>query len=54
MNTLKRLGLPQIDLPAEQVARRSTYFGGFGITGGVLENECDAFFKEMARRTIEL
>lgn len=50
IDTLKRLGLPQIDLPAEQVASRSTYFGGFEITGGVLENECDALFEEMARR----
>jgi tRNA(Arg) A34 adenosine deaminase TadA len=50
IETLKRLGLPQIDLPSEQVASRSTFFGGFEITGGVLEEECDALFEEMARR----
>ena len=47
--TLKRLGLPQIDLPCEEVSRRSS-FGGFEATGGVLEGECDRLFEEMARR----
>ena len=49
IGTLKRLGLPQIGLPCEEVASRSS-FGGFEATGGVLEAECDALFEEMARR----
>ena len=49
IGTLKSLGLPQIDLPCEEVAGRSS-FGGFTATGGVLEAECDALFEEMARR----
>ncbi len=49
ISTLKRLGLPQIDLPSDQVASRSS-FGGFEIAGGILEGECDALFEEMARR----
>ena len=49
ISTLKRLGLPQIDLPCEEVSRRSS-FGGFGAVGGVLEEECDALFEEMSRR----
>ena len=51
IETLKRLSLPQIDLPAEQVTSRSTYFGGFEITGGVIEGECDALFEALAGRT---
>jgi tRNA(adenine34) deaminase len=47
--TLKRLGLPQIDLSAEEVARRSS-FGVFELAGGVLEGECDALFEALARR----
>ena len=50
IETLKRLGLPQIDLPAEEVASRSTYLGRFEVVGGVLEGDCDALFEEMARR----
>lgn len=49
IETLKRLGLPQIDLPCEEVARRAS-FGGFKATGGVLDTECDALFEGMARR----
>ena len=49
IGTLKRLGLPQIDLPCEEVSRRSS-FGGFEAVGGVLEEECDALFEEMSRR----
>ena len=49
IGTLKRLGLPQIDLPCEEVSRRSS-FGGFEALGGVLEEECDALFEEMSRR----
>ena len=49
IGTLKRLGLPQIDLPCEEVSRRSS-FGGFEAVGGVLEEQCDALFEEMSRR----
>lgn len=49
IQTLKRLGLPQIDLPCEEVSRRSS-FGGFEVTDGVLEEACDVLFEEMARR----
>jgi tRNA(adenine34) deaminase len=49
IGTLKNLGLPRIDLPCEEVSRRSS-FGGFEAVGGVLEEECDALFEEMARR----
>ena len=49
IGTLKSLGLPQIDLPCEEVSRRSS-FGGFEAIGGVLEAECDDLFVEMARR----
>ena len=47
--TLKRLGLPRIDLSAEEVASRSS-FGGFEAVGGVLEGECDALFEAAVRR----
>jgi len=49
IGTLKRLGLPHIDLPCEEVAGRSS-FDGFAATGGVMETECDALFEETARR----
>ena len=49
IETLKRLGLPQIYLPCEQVSDRSS-FGGFTVTGGVLEEECDALFTDLASR----
>lgn len=49
IKTLKRLGLPQIDLPCEEISRRC-FFGGFEVVRGVLERECDALFEEMARR----
>lgn len=49
IGTLKHLGLPQIDLPCEEVSRRSS-FGGFEVTGGVLEEECDRLFEEMVHR----
>lgn len=49
IQTLKRLGLPHIDLPASEVSNRSN-FNHFELTGGVLEVECDALFEEMARR----
>ncbi len=50
LETLKRLGRPLIDLPCEEVSRRAS-FGGFEVTYGVLEAECDALFEEMVRRT---
>ena len=49
IQTLKRLDLPQIDLPCEEVARRASW-RGFVATGGVLETECDALFERVARR----
>jgi tRNA(adenine34) deaminase len=49
LETLRGLGLPHIDLPCEEVSRR-TSFGGFEVTRGVLEGECDALYEEMARR----
>ncbi|MDQ3377734.1 MAG: nucleoside deaminase [Actinomycetota bacterium] len=49
LSTLKQLGLPHIDLPSEEVSARCS-FGGFEVTYGVLEGECDALFEEMARR----
>ncbi len=49
IQTLKHLGLPQIDLPAGEVSNRSS-FSRFELTGGVLKPECDALFEEMARR----
>ena len=49
LETLKGLGRPLVDLPCEEVSRRAS-FGGFEVTYGVLEGECDALFEEMARR----
>ena len=49
LETLKRLGLPLIDLSCEEVSQKAS-FGGFEVTRGVLEAECDALFEEMARR----
>jgi len=48
IGTLKRLGLPQIDLPCGEVSALAS-FGGFDATGGVLEAECDAMFEAAAR-----
>lgn len=47
IETLKELGRPHIDLSCEEVAARSS-FGGFTVTGGVLERDCDALFEELA------
>lgn len=47
ISTLKRLGLPQIDLPCELVASKCS-FGSFAVTGGILEKECDVLFTELA------
>jgi tRNA(Arg) A34 adenosine deaminase TadA len=49
IETLKKLGLPHIDLPCEEISRRCS-FGGFKVIRGVLEAECDALFEAMARR----
>ena len=50
LDTIKDLGLPHVDLSCDEVSRRSS-FGGFEVTRGVLEAECDALYKGMARRT---
>lgn len=47
IETLKRLGLPHIDLACEEVASRAS-FGGFTVMGGVLERECDVLFEGLA------
>ena len=49
IETLKSLGRPLIDVPCEEVSARAS-FGGFEVVYGVLEGECDALFREMARR----
>ena len=49
IQTLKRLELPQIDLPCEEVSNKASW-RGFAATGGVLEAECDALFERVARR----
>jgi hypothetical protein len=49
LETIKRLGLPRIDLSCEEVSRRSS-FGGFAVTRGVLEGECGTPFEEMVWR----
>ncbi len=52
LETLKKLGLPHIDLPGEEVSARCS-FGGFEVIYGVLEDECDALFEELARRAAD-
>ncbi len=49
VQTIKELGLPQIDLSCGEVSSRAS-FEGFSVTGGVLEDECDDLYTEMARR----
>lgn len=49
IETLKRLGLPHIDLSCEEVAARAS-FEGFSVTGGVLEHECDPLFEALSSR----
>ncbi|MDQ3428435.1 MAG: nucleoside deaminase [Actinomycetota bacterium] len=51
IETLKGFGLPHIDLPGEEVSGRCS-FGGFEVTYGVLEKDCDALFEEVARRAV--
>jgi tRNA(adenine34) deaminase len=53
IQSLKRYGWPQIDLPCEEIFDRASP-GGFEVVGGVLEAECDALFEEAARRAEEL
>jgi len=49
IETLKKLSLPHIDLPCEEISRRCS-FGGFEVIRGVLDAECDALFEAMVRR----
>ena len=44
IRTLKQLGWKQIDIPAEEVTRR-TAFARCRLIGGVLEAECDELFR---------
>lgn len=50
IQTIKKLGLPQIDLSCEEVSRRAS-FGGFEVTRGVLETECENLFAASVRRS---
>ena len=42
--TLQRLGWRQIDIPSDEVTRR-TPFAECKLIGGVLERECDELFR---------
>lgn len=44
IGTLSRLGWKQIEITADEVARR-TVFASCSLVGGVLEAECDALFQ---------
>lgn len=48
IHTLKKLGLPHIDLPCAEVSSRCS-FGGFEVTYGMLEAECENLFAALAR-----
>ena len=50
IQTIKKLGLPQIDLSCEELSRRAS-FGGFEVTRGVLETECENLFAASVRRS---
>lgn len=50
IQTIKKLGLPQIDLSCEELSRRAS-FGGFEVTRGVLETECENLFAAYVRRS---
>ena len=50
IHTLKRLGWKQIEIRAEEVARR-TPFARCTLIGGVLERDCDALFLAAVRRS---
>lgn len=47
METLKRAGMLQIDVPIHELAGRSL-FGELEIVRGVLESECDALYEKAA------
>lgn len=49
IQTLKRLGWNQIDIPAHEVARR-TPFQRCKLIGGILERDCDALFQAAVTR----
>ena len=49
METLKRLGRPQIGIPFREVADRAS-FDGPQVIGGVLERECDALYERLDRQ----
>jgi tRNA(Arg) A34 adenosine deaminase TadA len=49
METLKRLGRPQIGLPFREVADRAS-FDGPEVVGGVLEGECNALYGKLDRQ----
>ena len=53
IRTLKQLGWKQIDIPAEEVARR-TPFVQCRLIGGVLEAECDQLFRRAVGTTGEV
>ena len=50
IRTLVQLGWNQIDIKAEEVARR-TPFAPCTLIGGVLERECDALFQAAKQRS---
>jgi len=53
IRTLKQLGWKQIDIGAEEVARRAP-FASCHLIGGVLEAECDLLFRRAMRVTGEV
>ena len=50
IRTLVQLGWSQIDIKAEEVARRAP-FAQCTLIGGVLERECDALFQAARQRS---
>ena len=49
METLKRLGRPQIGISFREVADRAS-LDGPEVVGGVLEDECDALYEKLDRQ----
>lgn len=49
IETLKKLGLPHIDLSCEKISECAS-FKGFVATGGVMEKDCDDLFEALLRR----
>ena len=49
METLKRLGRPQIGISFREVADHAS-FDGPEVVGGVLEGECDALYEKLDRQ----